>query len=266
MNHRFLAFWLIAIFMLPAMAEEPKMDVYGDPLPIGAIQRLGTIRFRSNSFIYCMAYSPDGKLIATGDGSGVILWDTATGRKVHELLMNITGGTQIDSVAFSPDSKLITFLNIDHDKAQIRDVASGKLVREFELNKDARTSSVVPKGNEIGFSCDGLKIGVLGQKTFVLYDANTGTALFTIVLDEKDQKASTALAMSPKEKIVAIGDRRGGVTFYDLDNGKKVREVRPEGNRLGNQICSLSFSEDGSTIAGGTFEKICIWKTRPLSW
>src|SRR2546427_1099331 len=57
-------------------------DRQGDPLPPGAIARLGTVRFRHHRAIYAIAFAPDGKTIASaGLGSEVFLWETTTGKE-----------------------------------------------------------------------------------------------------------------------------------------------------------------------------------------
>jgi len=57
---------------------KPMTDLYGDPLPPGAIGRLGTARLHGD---YCNDVSTRRQTLASLDRDGlVMLWDDATGR------------------------------------------------------------------------------------------------------------------------------------------------------------------------------------------
>ena len=61
-----------------ALAGEPKRDRFGDPLPEGAVARLGTINVHLGA--KAIAFSADGKSLWTIDDSSVRYWNAATGR------------------------------------------------------------------------------------------------------------------------------------------------------------------------------------------
>ena len=78
---------LLLIFALTApaaAAEPPRADAYGDPLPPGALLRLGTQRWRANSTLTLAAFRPDGKTLLTVDvGQLAQVWELATGKELR---------------------------------------------------------------------------------------------------------------------------------------------------------------------------------------
>ncbi|HYV34647.1 MAG TPA: hypothetical protein VE988_03020, partial [Gemmataceae bacterium] len=107
-------FVLLAVsLLLPSVNAQPpakpRTDSLGDPLPPGAIARLGTLRFKHDpgrsARVHTAIFSPDGKKIASLADNGTLrLWDAATGKEFPG-----PWNTEIrcTAIAFSPDSTLL---------------------------------------------------------------------------------------------------------------------------------------------------------------
>jgi hypothetical protein len=90
-----------------------RTDRFGDPLPEGAVFRLGTLRLRYARPLIQIAFSRDGKRVASWSwglsarssfwvGDQVRLWDLATGRQVRAFPAFFH-----PCFAFSPDGKTL---------------------------------------------------------------------------------------------------------------------------------------------------------------
>src|SRR5688572_2264970 len=92
-----------ALFVLAAPAC--GQDLPRDPLPPGAVASLGTTRLRHKHYVVSLAFSPDGKALASGGYDFMAnVWDTATGLPRFALPRQ---GTYVYSVAYSPDGKVL---------------------------------------------------------------------------------------------------------------------------------------------------------------
>src|SRR5882672_9886196 len=106
-----LRWTVLLVAVLPALAfgqAPPRLDAYGDPLPEGALLRIGTARLRPGATVASMAFTPDGKKLVTATcTSGVHVWDVATGKELHALA---NPGPRASHMAVSPDGARVVTL------------------------------------------------------------------------------------------------------------------------------------------------------------
>jgi WD40 repeat protein len=84
-----------------------------------------------------VAFSPDGKLLATGSSAAIQLWDVAKGREVT----NADSGGQTGSLHFTPDGRWVVWGN-DRNEVVQWNPSTGKRYRfknEFSLGDTAMT-------------------------------------------------------------------------------------------------------------------------------
>ena len=142
--------------------------------------------------IECMAFSPDGKLLASGGPSDPVrLWNVNTGQQIRTLGSDRPPFDSANSIAFSPDGSTLVSSSIP--RVRLWDVKRGRLLRRFRDQNSGSGPTVV------AFSPDGKTIAVcrsyeLGQivpksngvtipKEIELWDAETGKHLHRLKLE-----------------------------------------------------------------------------------
>src|SRR5947208_2526206 len=98
----------LSLLAPPLPAQPPRTDCHGDPLPPGAVARLGSSRFRQSSVIRALAFAPDSKTLAVssqGLGAHTLrLLDADTGQEVRRFP---APKYEVSHLVFSPDGRVL---------------------------------------------------------------------------------------------------------------------------------------------------------------
>jgi WD40 repeat protein len=232
----------LAFAAATAAAAQDKLflDPIGDALPEGAIMRLGTVRLRHNHEVTCVAWSANGKMLASAGVTGEIhLWNPTSGDPIRVF----TGpDKKVCSLAWSPDGKTLAAAMADKT-IRLWDPENGKEIHSCRGHADVVTSVAwSPDGKTLASSSD--------DSTVRFWDPATAKE----TLDRIDHPQSVAvIAWSPDGKSLSSGCADGKVRIFD---GKEIRICASKENA---PVLTLAWSRDSKIVASGDSKSIRLW-------
>jgi WD40 repeat protein len=116
----------------PKKRPPPRTDLYGDPLPDGAVARLGSVRLRHAGLSDFVFLNGGKSILSAGSDRTLRFWDVATGQQTRAVkLQGLAGPGHV--VTLSPDGK--TLVAHDKEKLVFWDVESGKEIKTLPGSK-----------------------------------------------------------------------------------------------------------------------------------
>jgi RNA polymerase sigma factor (sigma-70 family) len=215
----------------PRQQKPARTDRFGDALPPGALARLGTVRFRPGLALALVAFSADGRLLATATQNteadenlgSLCLWDRATGKRLRRF-----GVRKMPylCLALAPDGK--TLATQDPDGAvRLWDAATGKELRQITrgsvvFSGPGKGEDQQTRGVGFTFSPDGKTLAARGpDRAIHLWETATGKEIRKLTADPED---SHPLAFSPDGKILATSADKV-VRLWAVATGKVIARL-----------------------------------------
>ncbi|AUB42683.1 WD40 repeat [Nostoc flagelliforme CCNUN1] len=193
--------------------------------------------------IHSVTFSPDGKLLATGDSYGELrLYQVVDGKQ----LLVCTGHTDwLWSVAFSPNGNILASSGKDQT-VKLWDVRTGQCLATLQGHSGgiwsvafSREGNILASGSE--------------DQTIKLWDVTNGQCLKTL---HKHNSRVSSIAYSPDGLTLASGCHDQTVKLWDITTGECLKTL--QGHNGG--IWSVSFSPDGLTLASGSHDRtVKLW-------
>lgn len=201
---------------------------------------------RHGGMISSIAFTPDGKTLATSAGGILRQWNFKDASEQRPLAGHLGA---VSSAALSGDGSSLLTISAD-GFARTWDLKTGASIHAFDAGQGyLYDCALSPDGNRFATVIFNTQNPVIQ-----LRNAKTGK----LERELKDHgKAVSRLAISPDGQWLAAGDYDATVRLWDLNTGAQVRVLKAPSPWLAG---ALRFSPDSRTLFGASIDDaVCIW-------
>jgi WD40 repeat protein len=205
------------------------------------------------SSAHCVAWSPRGAKIISGDERGEEEWDTSGSPIIYpEVVFPGGGDGRVNAVAWSPDAKRaatgsISILKVwNTTSGEIYFASPNKVVTGFHAVRDVLSVAWSPNGQFLAAGGQDEQVQVL--------KADTGDGLFTY---SQHSGPVTGVAWSPDSTSIASASGDRTVQVWEALTGKQ--QVIYQGHS--DIVRAVAWAPDGKYIASASDDRtVQVWK------
>lgn len=236
----------VALFVVPCRAVD-------EPLPAGALVRLGSSKFRLPQGAAALVFSPDSKWLLSGDNQGTIqAWDVVTGQVARQWRLS---QANVMLMRFSPDATRLAVSYAD-GAVYVMDPVTGRTV--FSQG-DRRYDPVF-----FAWTPDSKTLLLCRREGRVQHiDAATWREVKAWTFG---MNTTASIACSPDGKTVMLQGYDGNVRGVDLQSGKETTPFEKLGPDMRNRVRggnSLTYTPDGKQVLGAfSNQAIPVWDAK----
>lgn len=240
-------------------SPSPRPSAPPAPRPAGPARALEVIArypgapLVADSEAHAVAFSPDGKIIASGggldSGASALLWDAATGQRAGALPGE---RGRLETLAFSPDGRALAASDLSRT-ITVWDLAARRVSYRLEEHKASVYAMAYSPDGRLLASIDGDGVVLLWDMTSLALGGGEGAgaprsapAPVRPRALASDPRLGGAVAFSHDGRRVAVPSSRSALLLLPVARGEKTRELA-----IGADVHSILFSSDGKTLLTG---------------
>jgi WD40 repeat protein len=235
----------------PAGAPLSTLALVGRPAPLPGVRSWTIETTHHRAAVEDVAYSPDGRWLATAcNGGAVRIWEVKTKRVARLLVVPKTMMVEIlRGLAWSPDSRYLATCQ-QNAFVELWEVATGRRLRTLRSPGPIRT---------VAWSPDGRSLAGAGWFQYaVIWDVASGE-LRQLLKGHTD--SIQGLAWSPDSQKLATGSDDKTAKLWDAETGQSLGTL--QGHTGPVKAIAFAPYDGGLHLATGSYDRtVRLWNTK----
>ena len=206
---------------------------YGSRIRISElVTKIESERLPQDTPVYATAFSPNGRLLATGGKDALVIWELAAARKIAHIETTIAA----PPIVFSPDGKRLATASQD-GRVHLWDTMGGLELAQLEHGENVISIAFSPDGRHIATSGGQMQ---RAQGTVRVWEVVSGRH----VAQMQQNMPVEEVVFGPGGRLLATAGLDGTARVRDPWLQKEVARVRHD-----DWVSAVAFSPDGALLA-----------------